>query len=326
MVSLTLLGLTLALPWMTAWMAVTSSQEKEYRYLHLDVFTDRLLTGNQLAVFMDPEGLTTDEMQAIALEMNFSEVTFVFPPESDETDFRVRIFSTSREMNFAGHPTIGTAFALAREGLIGAGTERVVFELGIGPIPLELEWQGSQLTFAWMHQLAPTFGKVIADAAGVAAALGIEVEAILATRLPIQEVSCGSTFLFVPIVSRYAVDRAVLDQTALTEVFERAGIPRRGVFLFSTEAAGDDAQAYSRMLGTREDPATGSASGPLGSYLVHHKVVPEESGDRLISRQGVKMGRPSRIYMRIGKSGDEITEVRVGGRSVLVGEGRLRTP
>jgi trans-2,3-dihydro-3-hydroxyanthranilate isomerase len=240
----------------------------------------------------------------------------------------VRIFTPARELDFAGHPTIGTAFALARAGKVAPGTKRVVLGEGIGPVPVDLEWEGKTLRFAWMYQLEPAFGKTIEDVAAVAAALGVEGADIRASGLPVQEVSCGATFLFVPMATRAAVDRAALDGAAMGGLLERLGMERRGVFVFSKEPGGDDATVYSRMLSFRgiEDPATGSASGPLGSYLVHHGVVPREKARDILSRQGVKMGRPSRVHISIGLEGDAIKEVRVGGASAFVGEGTIELP
>ncbi len=300
-------------------------QDRTFRYQHLDVFTDQALTGNQLAVFLAPEGLSSEEMLLIAREMNFSESTFVFPPEASGTDFLVRIFTPVSELDFAGHPTIGTAFALARAGRIAPGQKRVVLGEGIGPVPVDLEWQGKELRFAWMYQLEPNFGKTIADGAAVAGALGVESSDLAASGLPVQEVSCGATFLFVPMATRAAVDRAALDRAAMGGLLERLQMQRRGVFVFSKEPGGDDATVYSRMLSFRgiEDPATGSASGPLGAYLVRHGVVPREKAREIVSRQGVKMGRPSRVYISIGLAGETINEVRVGGASVFVGEGTI---
>ncbi len=302
------------------------AQDRTYRYLHLDVFTDQVLTGNQLAVVLAPAGLSDEEMQLIAREMNFSESTFVFPPESSGTDFRVRIFTPGRELEFAGHPTIGTAFALAHSGKIAPGTNRVVLGEGIGPVPVDLEWEGKTLRFAWMYLREPTFGKVIDDVGAVASSLGIEASDIRSTGLPVQEVSCGLRFLFVPTATRAAVDRASLDRASMGALLERLEMERFGVFLFSKEPGGDNATVYSRMLGfdQAEDPATGSASGPLGAYLVHHGVVPKEKAREILSRQGVKMGRPSRIHISIGLEGDVIKEVKVGGASAYVGEGTIQ--
>ena len=157
----------------------------------------------------------------------------------------------------------------------------------------------------------------------MASVLGVEVSTIR-TNLPIQEVSCGSAFFFVPMTTRAAVDQAVLDARANEAMFKQAGLTRRGVFVFSTEAGNDGATVYSRMLGAgREDPATGSASGPLGCYLVKHGLVAPDRASQIVSSQGVKMGRPSRIHIRIAGTPDNITDVKVGGASVLVGDGRI---
>ena len=299
-----------------------------YPYIHLDVFTDRVFGGNQLAVFTRPGGLTAAQMQAITREKNFSECTFVFPPETPGTDVRVRIFTPGTELPMAGHPTIGTAFALASNGTIGSGQVRVVFGLGIGPVPVDLVWEGGTLAFAWMTQLNPTFGVPIADAGVVASVLGVGPEAIRRPGLPVQVVSCGIPFLMVPLATRADVDQASMDRAGAARLREALGPVAGDVFLFSTEAAGDGATAYSRMfapgLGVAEDPATGAASGPLGSYLVHHGVVDAEAAGRIVSLQGVAMGRPSRIHIAIDSAGGVITRVRVGGKAVVVGEGMIR--
>jgi trans-2,3-dihydro-3-hydroxyanthranilate isomerase len=303
------------------------SRVRSYRYLHLDVFTDRLFGGNQLAVFLDGRGLSTESMQAIAKEMNFSETTFVLPPDRPGVDLCVRIFTPTEELPMAGHPTIGTAFALARAGVLTAAQERVVFGLGVGPIEVELVWQKDELGFAWMTQLLPTFGAPVLDRAAAAAALRLSPAAVTGTGLPVQSASCGVPFLFVPLTSRRAVDNAELDATAYDAFRGGASLEDLPVFLFSTEPAGDKATVYSRMFapgfGIVEDPATGGASGPLGCYLVRHKVVPPDKSEAILSLQGVKMGRPSYIHIAIGMTGGEINSVRVGGESITAGEGTL---
>jgi trans-2,3-dihydro-3-hydroxyanthranilate isomerase len=294
------------------------------RFRHYDVFTDKPLAGNQLAVFMDTAGLTAAEMQAMTRETKFSECTFVQPAEAAGTDVRLRIFGPNNEMQFAGHPVIGSAFALADEGVIAAGRKEFTFGLGIGPTLVELEWQADRLHFAWMTQQKPVFGPTLSATAPLAAALGLEPGAMRAGLLP-QEVNCGSAFFMVPLASRAAVDQAVVDTRAVAAVFEAAKVTRRGLFIFSTEPGADGATAYSRMMGANEDPATGSASGPLGCYLVKHGLVPPDKAGSIVSAQGVKMGRPSRIHIKIDLAGGEISRVRVGGTSVLVGEGVLRS-
>lgn len=295
------------------------------RYLQYDVFTDKPLTGNQLAVFPETAGLSSAEMQAMTRETKFSECTFVQPSEAPGTDVRLRIFGPNTEMQFAGHPVIGSTFALADEGVIAAGRKEFTFGLGIGPTLVELEWQGDRLQFAWMTQQSPVFGPTLSTSALLMSALALDSAALRPGVLP-QEVNCGSAFFMVPLVSRAAVDQAVMDTRAVAAAFEAAKVTRRGLFIFSTEPGPDGATAYSRMLGAAsEDPATGSASGPLGCYLVKHGLVPADKAGLIVSAQGVKMGRPSRIHIRIDVSGGEITRVRVGGTSVLVGEGRLRS-
>jgi trans-2,3-dihydro-3-hydroxyanthranilate isomerase len=294
------------------------------RYRHYDVFTDKPLAGNQLAVFVETMGLTAAEMQAMTRETKFSECTFVQPPEAAGTDVRLRIFGPNNEMQFAGHPVIGSAFALADEGVIKAGRQEFTFGLGIGPTLVELEWQGDRLQFAWMTQQKPVYGPTLHAPGPLAAALGLDASAMRAGVLP-QEVNCGSPFFIVPLASRATVDQAVVDTRAVATVFEAAKITRRGLFIFSTEPGADGATAYSRMMGANEDPATGSASGPLGCYLVKHGLVPPDKAGSIVSAQGVKMGRPSRIHIKLDVSGTDVTRVRVGGTSVLVGEGILRS-
>ena len=297
------------------------------RYLHLDVFTDRALEGNQLAVFPEPQGLTADAMQAIAREMAFSESTFIFPPERGG-DVRMRIFTPGEELPMAGHPTVGSTFALAAEGRIDRSRAEFVFELGIGPTPVALEWKDGALDFAWMTQPLPAFGARVTDRAAFAAAIGVEPRDLVAD-LPIEVVSCGNPFLFAPLVTRDAVDRVSINPPAFAACCRAAGAETHGLFIFTLDranAAGDET-VYSRMLaqglGIAEDPATGSASGPLGAYLAAHHVLAPERTAQFVSLQGVRMRRPSRIHISIAQEHGRITRVRVGGRSVLVGRGML---
>ncbi|MBA3886259.1 MAG: PhzF family phenazine biosynthesis protein [Acidobacteria bacterium] len=298
------------------------------RYLHLDVFTDRPFEGNQLAVFPEPGDASTGLMQTITREMNFSECTFIFPPEGDG-DVRMRIFTPDSELPMAGHPTIGSTFALAEEGVIAPERETFVFELGVGPTPVSLEWDADRLAFAWMTQPLPGFGDIIEDRSGLAAAVGVDAPDLL--DQPIQVVSCGVPFLFVPLVTRGAVDSVSVDRRALARVLRDAGLDELPTFVFTpdrTGASGDET-VYSRMLapgfGIAEDPATGGASGPLGCYLLRHGLVTGDHARSLLSLQGVAMQRPSRIHISIESRGGEIARVRVGGKSVLVGTGEIAT-
>lgn len=302
---------------------------RDYRYLHLDVFTSTPLEGNQLAVFPEPAGLSTTDMQRVTREMNFSESTFIFPAERPDTNCRMRIFTPGEELPIAGHPTIGSTFALALEGVIRPGQESFVFGLGVGPTPVSLAWKDGALDFAWMTQPLPAFGGPVADRMGLAAAIGIG-EADLDPDAPIEIVSCGVPFLFVALASRAAVDRVDISRQAYAACCRAAGIAERPAFVFTRDragAAGGEA-VYSRMLapglGIAEDPATGAASGPLGCFLAAHHLLQPDAAQHFVSVQGVRMGRPSRIHISIDQQDGTITRVRVGGRSVLVGEGTLR--
>ena len=315
---------------------------RTYRYLHLDVFTDRPLEGNQLAVFPQPAGLTDALMQTIAREMNFSESTFIFPPQAAGTDVRMRIFTPGEELPMAGHPTIGSTFALAKEGVIARGQTSFVFGLGVGPTPVSLEWKGPDLDFAWMTQKNPEYRAAVADRAAFAAAIGVMPGDLL--EPPPQVVSCGVPFLFAALTSRRAVDAVSIDPRAFEAVCRAAGAAGVPLFIFTTQPpdaarSHDDSgkpaaretneveAVYSRMLapglGITEDPATGGASGPLGCYIHHYRLLPRERLAHIVSLQGAKMLRPSRIHISIDADGDAITRVRVGGRSVAVGEGAL---
>lgn len=320
---------------------------RSYRYLHYDVFTSRQFGGNQLAVVPGASGLSGELMQAITREFNFSESTFVLPAERPDTDIRMRIFTPGREMPMAGHPTVGSAFALCHEGIIPPGKKRWTFGLNIGPTPVDIEWEGDSASFVWMNQPLPSFGPVLEDVRLAAAAIRIEEHLITATGLPVEQVSCGVPFVFIPVATRSAVDRAEPDVTAFTALCRAAGADDHAMFVFSTEresqvrsfgdaaaglvaaaAAVEDLTVYSRMfapgLGVFEDPATGSASGPLGSYLARHGVVTPEQARKIVSLQGVRMGRPSRIHVDIGVEHGAIAHVRVGGQAVLVAEGELK--
>jgi len=313
-------------------------------YLHYDVFTSDPLAGNQLAVFTDARGLDTAAMQKIAREMNYAESTFLLPAEQDGTAVRMRIFTPFVEMPIAGHPTIGSTFALGEIGLISPGAPRVIFGLNVGPVPVDLEWRDGRLGFAWMTQSRPEFGPVVEDRHAIVAALGLAVDDL--SDRPVQQVSCGVPFLFVPLRDPDTVDRAVPDGAASRKLAAATGLALP-IFVFapaSVSAGPDKARptnpvavdgadrpgafvVHSRMFapefGITEDPATGIASGPLGCYLVHYGIVAPGTPARVESRQGVAMGRASRIAIAISGTRDEIAEVKVGGEAVLVGRGEL---
>jgi trans-2,3-dihydro-3-hydroxyanthranilate isomerase len=298
------------------------------RYLHYDVFTDTPFEGNQLAVFPDARRLSARQMQTLAREMNFSESTFILPAETAGTDIRMRIFTPGAELPMAGHPTIGSTFALAHEQVIAAGRDRFVFGLGVGPTPVELRWRRDALEFAWMDQRPPDVRAPASSRLDIVKAAGVDPAAVDRTHLPVEEISCGVPFIYVPCATRADVDAAAPDAAAMRGLKTAFPSNHIGVFVFSTEPVDAGVTVYSRMfapgLGVAEDPATGSASGPLGCYLVRHKLVaPDRAGD-MVSVQGVAMGRPSRIHIAIASDDDgAITRVQVGGKAVRIGQGEI---
>jgi len=279
------------------------------------------LRGNQLAVFPDGRGLSDRTMQAIAREMNLSESTFVLPAERTDTDVRMRIFTPARELPIAGHPTIGSTFALAESGAITKQATRFVFGLGVGPTAVDLEWADGHLRFAWMTQPNPEFGPPLEARATIAAAIGLGVDDL--ADHPVQRVSCGVPYVLVPLRDRAAVDRAVPDAAA----FRRAAPDVGEEFAAFAFAIIGDGMLYSRMFapvfGITEDPATGSACGPVGCYLVRHALVSSGGQGAIVNDQGVAMGRASRIHIAVRGDARAITEVKVGGEAVLVGRGEL---
>jgi trans-2,3-dihydro-3-hydroxyanthranilate isomerase len=299
------------------------------KYLQLDVFTSRRFEGNQLAVFFDAEVLDAGLMQTIAREMNFSESTFLLPAERADTDIRMRIFTPGAELPMAGHPTIGSTFALAESGFLAPGRDRFVFGLGVGPTRVELTWRGAALDFAWMDQQPPVVRQPLESVERVMKAAGIDPAAHLRTGLPMQEISCGVPYILLPVATRADVDAASVDLDTLGTMRSAFGGSHSAIYLFSPERHADDVTAYSRMfaagLGIAEDPATGSACGPLGCYLVEQGVVSRRAAASMVSWQGVAMGRPSRIHIAITSDGNTISRVQVGGKAVTVAKGELTT-
>jgi trans-2,3-dihydro-3-hydroxyanthranilate isomerase len=302
---------------------------REYRFVQVDVFTDRVFGGNPLAVVLDAAGLSDGEMQSITREMNLSETTFLLPPTRPDCAARLRIFTPAHELPFAGHPTIGTGWVLCRYGLAPKGATRFALEEGIGPVEVTLEGDPASPTFLWMRHREPEWGPEVRTRAAVARALGL-VAADLLPGAPTRPGSTGSAFLFVPLRDREAVDRAALDVPAILQVFGDG--PRLGVFVFAPDADPRAGRVYSRMFaphtsGIPEDPATGSASGPLGAYLVLQGLATGDGEIAIVSEQGTKMGRQSFIHVRVRRDSDGcLSDLRVGGSVVPVIEGRLTLP
>ena len=285
----------------------------------VDVFTERPLAGNQLAVVLDAEGIPDDVMQRIAREMNFSETTFVLPPKSQTSAARVRIFTPGSELPFAGHPTIGTAWVMSTEGLVPGGALEFTLEEGVGPVPVRGEKLAGGLRF-WMTHPRVSFGEVLSNRAAAASALGL-VEGDLLPDVPIQVASTGLPHIYVALKNARAVDAAVSEKERLGGVF------REAVFL---SAPNGENRLYSRMFAPHageinEDPATGSASGPLGAFAVKYGIVKRSESVSIISEQGTKMGRQSFVHINLEYSseGDEPARIEVGGSVVPTLKGEL---
>jgi trans-2,3-dihydro-3-hydroxyanthranilate isomerase len=298
-----------------------------YRYVTADVFTDRRFGGNQLAVLPDARGLSTEQMLAVTREFNYSESTFVLPPEREGETCRVRIFTPGGEVPFAGHPTVGTAHVLTAIGqvpLTGPETRLVLGE-GVGPVPVLVRAADGVPTYAQLTvaQL-PTGEAPAADLAAIADVLSLSPADLLGGDYAPRVSSCGLPFLLVPVRDRDAVRRARIRLDAWEGTLR--GSTGSEIMVFAMDAAGPGADVHARVfvpgLNVPEDPATGSACAALGGYLAAR--TPRDGTVRWVVEQGVEMGRPSRLEVEADKAGGAITAVRVGGQSVLVCEGTIQ--
>jgi trans-2,3-dihydro-3-hydroxyanthranilate isomerase len=279
----------------------------------VDVFAEEKYAGNQLAVVRGGAGLPDETLQKIALEMNYSETTFVLSEEESEGGYDVRIFTPGDELPFAGHPTLGTAYVIQHE-ILASPVERITLNLKAGEIAVTF---GEVL---WMRQLPPTFGEVL-DHASVARALNLEA-ADLDDHYPVQEVSTGLPALIVPLRDLDALRRCKVDWERYTEV---AG-SGKNLYVFCPESHDDgpgdlSARMFANDLGVPEDPATGSAAGCLAAYLLEHSYLGTDSVDVRVE-QGYEIGRPSLLYLQAARDGDEM-RVDVGGKVQLVARGEL---
>jgi trans-2,3-dihydro-3-hydroxyanthranilate isomerase len=301
-----------------------------YRYFTADVFTSTPFGGNQLAVLPDARGLTTAQMHAIAREFNYSESTFVLPPEDPAHTRRLRIFTPGGEVPFAGHPTVGTAFVLASIGELAlTGDEtRIVFGENVGPVPVTVRSPGGvpgfcQLSVAKLPVASPPLpGREV-----LAPMLSLDEADLLDGAFHPQAVSCGLPFSFIPVRNRDAVRRAKLRLDRWEATLAREAHHMVMVFAMDAEEPGHDVRArmFAPGASVAEDPATGSACAALGGYL----GMRDQRRDgllRWVVEQGYEMGRPSVLEVEADKAGGAITGVRVGGASVLMCEGMLSVP
>jgi trans-2,3-dihydro-3-hydroxyanthranilate isomerase len=306
-----------------------------YNFLQVDVFTDVPFGGNPLAVFPDAVGLSNQQMQQLALELNLSETTFVLPPETPGADFKVRIFTPKAELPFAGHPLVGTHWVLAHLGRVALAepVTEVTFELGVGLRTARLHVAGGRVTRVVTDHQAPQFLATAsrAQVERLAAAFKLAPAAILDTGKPVQAVSTGFPQLFVPVRSLaevQGIDPISLDTALVSQVCGELGLPGADVAIFCMETVYPDRHVHMRFVaphhGIPEDPATGSASGGLASYLVHHGLIPATPPlTTIVTEQGIEMGRPSKVTVEVEGTAEDIRMVRVSGDVVLVMEGEF---
>jgi trans-2,3-dihydro-3-hydroxyanthranilate isomerase len=291
---------------------------RRFAFVQFDVFSSRPFEGNPLAVFPDGRGLSDEQMQAMAREMNLSETTFVLPREQAverERGVRVRIFTVQEELPFAGHPTLGTAFWL--RGSTGAG--EIALELNVGRVPVRFEETSGQPVFGEMTQVEPKFGPAH-DRETVVRATSLR-DGDIDPSLPIQTVSTGIAFTVVPLRGLDVMRRLQVDLKGSSQYLERSGGGK--FFYFVTRETVDPAaRLHARMLfNNGEDPATGSAAGCTAAWMVANRVA--EADERVLVEQGVEMLRPSRIFVRAGRVDDRVVNVRVGGNAVEVLHGEI---
>jgi trans-2,3-dihydro-3-hydroxyanthranilate isomerase len=290
---------------------------RDLRFIQLDVFAARPLEGNPLAVFPDASGLSADEMQAIAREMNLSETTFVFPRDAAtelERGVRVRIFTIQEELPFAGHPTLGTAFALRGP----SAAPEVKLDLNIGMVPVRFEHAAGKPTFGEMTQMDPVFGETH-DRKKIAEVTGIWLDDI-DSDLPIQTVSTGVPFTILPLRGLDVMRKLKINLQGSSEYLSASGA--KLFFCVTRETVDPSARLHARMLMYGgEDPATGSASGCAAAWMVQYEVA--QPDERVLIEQGMEMNRPSRIFVRASRHNDRVVNVRVGGNVVEVLRGEI---
>lgn len=304
---------------------------RSLKFYQADVFTSEPFGGNPVAVFPDADGLSDDQLQQIAREMNLSETVFVFPPTDKAAVVRLRIFTPTQELPFAGHPVIGTFYLLAQLGLVPltGSVTRLLYECNIGLFPVELRGTAKEIEHVVMSQPKPEFLDRVEDEEDfykLALSLGLPKYAVAEAKSPIEVVSTGLPVLILPIRTLTAIRSIRPDPSAITDLCGRFGA--NGIMVFTTVTVEPDSTVHTRMfapaIGILEDPATGSASGALGAYLVHHRIIDAKPTAEIVSEQGYEMDRPSRILIQVDSTDSVIQEVKVGGECVTVVEGELK--
>lgn len=304
-----------------------------YSFVQCDVFTQQAFGGNPLAVFPEGDGIADATMQAIAREMNLSETVFVLPPTDPARALRqLRIFTPGTELPMAGHPVVGTWNVLARLGVVsppdsGDGTVTIHQELKVGILPVAIEFSGGEPVKVVMTQPPPQIGEALDIYEIVARALSLPTSEIGFDGFPIVIASTAVPYLMVPVRTREALSRIVINSTALSELLQQTGVS--GIYAVTPETHSSEALVSSRMfsdatLGIGEDPATGSAAGPLAATLVHFGIAQPVNGvARFVIEQGVDMGRPSYIEAEVEGEHGAVRLVRIGGGTVTVAKGEM---
>ena len=307
------------------------ADRRSLKFYQADVFSGEPFGGNPVAVFPDAGGLTDDQLQQIAREMNLSETVFVFPPTDQAAVVKLRIFTPTQEIPFAGHPVLGTFFILAELGIIPVkeSMTRVMQECNIGLFPVELHAEDGVVERVVMTQPKPEFLGPVEEAEDlykVASALGLAKHVIADMKWSIEVVSTGLPVMIVPVRTLTAVRSIRPDASAITDVCRRFGA--NGIMVFTTVTVEPSATVHARMfapsIGILEDPATGSASGALGAYLVQNRVVEVAPTTDIVVEQGYEIERPSQIFVQVESEQDVIQTVKVGGQCVMVVEGTLK--
>ncbi len=287
------------------------------KFFQVDVFTDRVFGGNPLAVFPEPGNLKEADHLQIAREMNLSETTFVYPSKNTKADFKIRIFTPGKEIPFAGHPTLGTAHILWETGKITPSNDSVVLEMGSRLIKVSKKQNN-----LFMEQPLPSFGDPVKAVGQVAEALSIDPGDI-DSRFPLQIVSTGFPALYVPLRNLEVLQRVELNLTVLREILGNVDM----IYVFTRETVEPSSTVHSRsfapFIGIAEDPATGSAAGALGAYLVQHEVIENLEPTTIVIEQGFEINRPSHIQVNVGETGGEIDSIQVGGQAITVLEGNF---
>jgi len=293
---------------------------KKLSFYIVDVFAVEKYTGNQLAVFTDAATLSEAQMQRLAKEINYSETTFITSPDLRDGGYDVRIFTPKKELPFAGHPILGTAYIIQKT-IINNPIETVNLNLEVGQIPVTWHNIDDAVEVLWMRQKPPTFhGKL--DATAVAPVLSLDLDEI-DLRYPVQEVSTGIPFIIVPLKTHESLKKIRVNREKYFDLVENTQAKEILVFCPETYAPDNDlsVRVFAEYLGIPEDPATGSANGCLAGYLVEYAYFGEKPVDVRVE-QGYEIGRPSLLLLKAQKNGDTI-EVSVGGKVVMVAKGEF---